>query len=327
MSRPVLVVTLLPALDLTVWVERLRPGATHLARGRALRLGGKGLNVARVARGLGAPVHVLGLAGRDRIDSLRRETGELGAEAEWLPAYAGTRTNLKLVELDGGRLTEVNEAGLPPEPGSLEELERRLLEAAPGAGAVVLTGSLPPRTDAALYGRWIERLRARTPAPVLVDAHGEALARALEAGPFLIKPNRQEAAALVGHLPESPEQALAVARTLSGAGHGGAPGGRGTEAVLLSLGRDGAAAGWHGEAWLLPAEPIPAEPGAWPSTVGAGDAMVARMAVELARLGPEGVRVLDGEGFLGIARAAVRQAAEEIGRSARRPGGPEEVIG
>jgi fructose-1-phosphate kinase PfkB-like protein len=52
----------------------------------------------------------------------------------------------------------------------------------------VVSGSLPPGVSDAFYRQVAEKARRRG-SKVIVDSHGEPLLRALDAHPFLIKPN------------------------------------------------------------------------------------------------------------------------------------------
>ena len=64
--QPIATVTLNPAIDRTVWVEALVPGTTIRTADTRATFGGKGINVARGAARIGAPVIALGLAGEDQ---------------------------------------------------------------------------------------------------------------------------------------------------------------------------------------------------------------------------------------------------------------------
>lgn len=302
--RPIVTVTLNPAIDRTVWLDRLEPGTTHRTAKTRTMIGGKGINVARTAARLGAPVVALGIAGDDQAELIERHLGSLGIRARFLATPGETRTNLKVIEQDDGRMTEINGSGLDVSADLIERLEAELVAEVDrnGAAAVVLAGSLPPGVDPAVYANWTRRLeRAALPVDVLVDASDEALARAVEAGPFLIKPNRVEAAALLGREIPSAEDAQAAAVELTR---------RGPRGVLLSLGAEGAVGAWDGTAEPIPARPIHALAGRLVSTVGAGDSMVARVAVELSRRGHD-ERVTATE-FFAMCRLAVDEAAGQI---------------
>lgn len=310
MTHPIVTVTLNPAIDRTVWVDELVPGTTHRTADTRATFGGKGINVARVVAQIGAPVVAMGLAGDDQATSMEHYLESVGVRARFIRVPGETRTNLKVVEQVSGRLTEINGSGPTVTSEAVESLEDELLAtvADEGAAAVVFAGSLPLGVDPSIYARWTVTLRSAWPGlPVLADASDEALELVTRAAPFFVKPNRVEAEALTGREIESVEQAteagLAIAR-------------RGPHSVLLSLGSRGAVAVWEHEATVIDASPIDLSMGERQTTVGAGDAMVARVAVELAKLDGSPV---SSTAFFEMARLAVAEAERQIGGSELRP--------
>ena len=312
-ARPIVTVTLNPAIDRSVWLDgALVPGRTHRARTVLSRFGGKGINVARTAAALAAPVIATGVAGEESADALERELARSGVEARFLRVPAAMRTNLKLIERATGRLTEVNEPGASISQALLAELEAWLFAADPAApagwscdGVLVLSGSLPPGTDPSLYARWT----ARSPLPTIVDAAGAALRSALAAHPWLVKPNRAEAEELLGWPITDVEEAGAAALDLLALG---------AQGVILSLGGEGAIAAHQGKWQFIPVVPVPTRGDEPQSSVGAGDAVVAAMAVGLRRwLGEGGGRcqaaAMSTEHFFRLAAWGASVAARHIG--------------
>ena len=113
-------VTLNPAIDETLEVEHLRPGATHRVLSRCRYAGGKGINVARALRVFAEDCVALTIAGGTTGQEL---AGLLRQEELPCTVYAAphpTRVNLKISSRGDGLTTELNAPGL-------------LGEAAPGA--------------------------------------------------------------------------------------------------------------------------------------------------------------------------------------------------
>ena len=305
MTRPIVTVTLNPAIDRTVWVDELVPGTTHRTADTRATFGGKGINVARVAAGIGAPVVAVGLVGDDQAAPMEHELESLGVRARFIRVPGETRTNLKIIEQASGRLTEINGSGPEVTPPFIDALDAELMAVAEeGASAVVFAGSLPLGVPPSIYARWTVTLRHAWPElPVLIDTSDEALDLATRAAPFLVKPNRVEAEALTGELIDTAERAgeaaLAIVR-------------RGPSGVLLSLGSRGAVAAWGTEVRSLEALPLDGSDGQLQTTVGAGDAMVARIAVELAR---RDGRPIGAEAFFEMSRLAVAEAGRQIGKA------------
>ena len=319
MTGPVVTVTLNPAIDRTVWVDELIPGTTHRTADTRATFGGKGINVARVVARTGTPVVAMGLAGEDQATAMEHDLETLGVRARFVRVPGETRTNLKIIDQRTGRLTEINGSGPEVKPGLVQALEDELLTAidADGAAAVVLAGSLPLGVDASVYARWTELLKERSPrVRVLVDASDEALELVVPAAPFLVKPNRDEAESLTKRRIESADDAVGAAREIAA---------RGPEAVLLSLGPSGAVAVWGraAAAEVIDGHPHDVPAGQLQSTVGAGDAMVARIAVELARRPDTPV---GADEFFAMSRLAVAEAESQIAASTPAHA-PAQVVG
>ncbi|RTR07135.1 1-phosphofructokinase [Halomonas nitroreducens] len=260
-----LTLTLNPALDLSVALDRLAPGAVNRTRETHLEAAGKGVNVARVLVALGHEVCVSGLLGADNDGPFLRAFEALGVEDAFLRVPGETRINAKLAEADG-RVTDINGPGLAIDADAWGRLLTWLDDLAGNPRrrpeAVVIAGSLPPGVTPEALADLIDRLLAAE-LPVWVDTSGEALAAAIAAGPTAVKPNEHELAAWAGRDLTSAAARLEAARALHAAG---------IEEALLSAGPDGVLWVSRRGAWqALPPRLQVA------STVGAGDTLLAAM--------------------------------------------------
>lgn len=260
--------TLNPAVDKAVTIERFAVGEVNRIASVRLDAGGKGLNVARVLHHLGAPTVALapvaGAAGRFLADRLDAE----GIPRRFLDVPGESRTNLKVVDPVLATHTDINEPGPRLSASDLERLAAALLDDLKPGDWVVFSGSVPAGVPRDLYGTWISRAQARGARTVL-DADGDLFAAGLAARPDLIKPNRAELEAWAGIRLET-EQALvdAVSRLRAA----------GADTVAVSLGGEGAWLFVGQGAWFAPGLKVKAQ-----STVGAGDALVAALTWGLAQ--------------------------------------------
>jgi 1-phosphofructokinase len=259
----IVTVTCNPALDKTANIERLCPGGLNRLSQVVADAGGKGVNVAKLIAALGGQAVATGFLGGGVGVEIGRALERLGVAADFVPVAGTTRTNLKLVDADGG-LTELNEPGPDVGPNEWAALEAKLTGWARPGNVIVLAGSLPGGSDSGTYARLV-RLAAAGGAEVYVDADGQALAQAVAAGPDLIKPNGFE----LGQLVAAPgklglaEVAVWARRLVAG----------GVKRVVVSLGGDGAVFVDADQACHAPALPVPVR-----STVGAGDSLLAGLA-------------------------------------------------
>jgi len=202
-DRPVavLAVSLNPAVDVTYRVDVLRTGETHRVHDVRAVPGGKALNAARVLASLCHPVTVTGFAGGAAGNFLRRGLSETTVVDKLLAIGGETRRTVTVV--DGGGATGFWEPGPRVTSREWARLRRRVAELAVAHAVVVLSGRLPAGLPIDAYADLTEIAHAAG-RPAIVDSEGEALRRALDACPDVVKPNREEllhAAATLGVSP------------------------------------------------------------------------------------------------------------------------------
>jgi len=257
----IVTVTLNAAVDTTLTVGTLRVGESETARD-VLRLpGGKGNNVARTLHRLGIPVIATGLIGGPAAGVIVEGLEGEGISGRFMHIAIGTRTCTAIVELDHGRVTEVNEPGAPVAPEVARRFQDHLDDLLRGGGValLVLSGSLPPGLPDDYYARLVRQAR-EAGVPAVVDSKGTALEAALAEAPLLVKPNKVEAETLLGRRIDGVDDALRAARVM---------GRRGPRVVALTLGAQGAVLSSEQGAWLARAPRQEAV-----DTVGSGDAFV-----------------------------------------------------
>ncbi|MBK1837290.1 1-phosphofructokinase [Azospirillum sp. YIM B02556] len=294
-SKPVITVTLNPAIDQTITVEALKPGSVHRAKAVRHNAGGKGVNVASCLADWGTPVVATGLLGAGNAAPFEALFQAKGIADAFLRLPGETRVNIKIADLAANDTTDINLPGLNADAGALsrvQETVRRLME--PGT-LVLLAGSLPEGLPAEAYATLTADF-THAGARVVLDGSGAPLAAALAstgALPHCIKPNRHELEDWAGRPLPTDADLLEAARGLHR---------RGVSVVVVSLGAEGAlfvgsdsqgARALHGR--LPPVNAL--------STVGAGDAMVAGLIAAFQQ---------DG-GLEDVARLSVAFAAAKLG--------------
>jgi len=257
----ILTLTLNPALDLTVQLPRLDAGQVNRSDEMHTHAAGKGVNVAQVLADLGHQLTVSGFLGADNLQAFESLFARRGFVDAFIRVPGETRSNIKIAEHDG-RITDINGPGPVVGAAAQQALLERLLQIAPGHDAVVVAGSLPRGVTAQWLRALLEQL-TQLGLKVALDTSGEALRAALQAGPWLIKPNTEELAdalgcAVVSHA----AQAQAASRLHA----------QGIEHVVISHGADGV--NWFSVGSALHASPPKVSVA---STVGAGDSLLAGM--------------------------------------------------
>ncbi len=257
----ILTLTLNPALDITISLERLRPGAVNRSLAQHSHAAGKGLNVAQVLADLGHSVTVGGFLGLDNLAPFEALIAWRGFADCFVRVPGETRSNIKLVEADG-QVTDINGPGPQVDEAARDALLQRLAEVAPGHDAVVVAGSLPR----GISPEWLRELLLMLKShglKVALDSSGEALRAGLEAAPWLVKPNTEELGEVLGQPVLDPAGRRAAAQRLLASG---------VEHVVVSQGEQGVT--WFATGLALHAQPSKVHIA---STVGAGDSLVAGM--------------------------------------------------
>jgi 1-phosphofructokinase len=193
----ILTVTLNAAVDRTVVVPNLTLGQRHRAPENLTLAGGKGINVARGLKALGAPVLATGLAGGRNRDAIRDGLSEAAIPFDFVEIRGHSRTSTAIIDPTSGTQTEINEYGPKIRPEEAEEFARRLDFLLEYATAVVFAGSLPRDMDEGFLTRLIQNARERDLFTV-VDSTPTVLKAALKAKPSLVSPNQGEAESCVG---------------------------------------------------------------------------------------------------------------------------------
>jgi 6-phosphofructokinase 2 len=273
MSRsPIVTLTMNPALDVTADAEEVRP--TDKVRCHAVRYdaGGGGINVARFAGALGGDVVAVFAAGGSTGERLVDLVYASRTPYTLVPLGGATRESFTVNDRAGdlqyrfvlpGPILTAAECAL-----CLDKLREAIPPAVASACYVVASGSLPPGVPPDFYQRVADLCR-EVGARLILDTSVDALTH-VRSGVYLLKPSVRELRDCVDRpLSTLPEQ-VEAARELIGRGL--------TEAVVVSLGPQGAILATATESRHFPAIPVHAVSG-----VGAGDAMVAGIAVGLSR--------------------------------------------
>lgn len=183
-----------PALDFTYRLPELTLGIPHRINDSDVRPGGKGLNVSRVLAQVGIHTNATGFLGGangERLAGLlaNLETADLISN-EFVRTRVETRMSIAVIDQDS-RATVLNEAGNAPTTDDWEALIGLVRHSLKPGDILACCGSFPGDSDPAWMTKIVEAVH-EAGARILVDATGEPLVRACEAGADLVKPNDLE---------------------------------------------------------------------------------------------------------------------------------------
>jgi tagatose 6-phosphate kinase len=225
----VLAVALHPSFDSELVVRHFNLESEMRVETVRVSPGGKAVNCARALKALGVKVELCGIWGRQdgaRAQALLVEEG-LTVHSFFVPGE--TRTCWSVRDIALNKHFRLIGRGPQTSLSVLGRLLNYISRSAKTANVMIFSGSLPPGVPDDYYAGLVSRARDKNVLSVL-DTSGQALAEGLKARPFLVKPNRQEAEALLGYRLSSARRIRRALTDISGYG---------ASVVLLSLGEDG----------------------------------------------------------------------------------------
>ena len=258
-------VTLNPALDKTVEIPSLTVDSVNRITAMRTDPGGKGINVSKVIDKLGGKSVATGILGGDTGNAILSALKAMGLDTSFRFMEGETRTNLKVVDPVNHTNTDINEPGVTVSGEILDGYLKELLLKVNAGDIVVISGSLPTGSPKDTYQTWVKAFK-ESGAKVILDADGALLAGGIESSPYLIKPNNHELSGLLGRKLDTTDKLEEAARELMAK--------YGISKIVVSMGGDGALYVTEKESVYAEGLKVPVG-----STVGAGDSVVAALAV------------------------------------------------
>jgi 1-phosphofructokinase family hexose kinase len=262
-------------LDRILRIDELRTGEVLRFSDARVAPGGKGVNVARVARELEYPAVLVVLApgrtGWAAVELLEAE----GLDVRVVPTEGEVRAASTVLERSG-RVTVLNEPGPRITSEDWEAYERTVANHLAGHRFLVCIGSIPPGAPTEAYARLVGQARDRG-VRALVDAAGEVLETALGTRPDIVTPNLGEADQVLyggAHLPAKDQREEVRERAVEAAAglvH------RGANSALVTVGAGVAVDRGSTRRW------IDAPPVVERNPIGAGDSLVGGLVGALER--------------------------------------------
>ncbi|EIL94178.1 MULTISPECIES: 1-phosphofructokinase family hexose kinase [Rhodanobacter] len=285
------------AIDRLIRLDALRPGEVSRALDEQAYPGGKGLHVAQTIAALGERVQLVGLVDPAHRNMIGRLLCERGVVFHGIEVAESLRTCIALQDADG-QVTEILGQGPLLDGAQQEALLRAFRRGVDDSELIVLSGSLPRGFPSTTYAELAAHVRDAGKR-CLIDAGGELLQHAAQTRPFLVKPNRDEIADLLGRPIGDLAAAVDAVRELRADG---------IAMPVVTMGALGAVAAdasgvWHA---LIELEQVR-------NTVGSGDCLLAGMTVGMARN-----MNLEGILRLGVACGSANAQGQETGFVERR---------
>ncbi|GMA07918.1 tagatose-6-phosphate kinase [Tetragenococcus halophilus subsp. flandriensis] len=263
----IITITMNPSIDISYPLETFQLDTVNRVTNVSKTAGGKGLNVARVLYQSGADVLASGLIGGHFGAFLQEKLTDEGISHNFFMIEGETRNCIAI--LHQGKQTEILEQGPSITNDEAKGFLSHFDQIIEQASMLTFSGSLPAGLPDDYYKDMID-LCHKKHKPVVLDCSGRALQKVLKgpAKPILIKPNREELAALLGkNIKNTIEDLKENLKS---------PLFYGIEWIVVSLGADGAFAKHHDTFYQVKIPSIEVV-----NPVGSGDATVAGLAQAL----------------------------------------------
>jgi 1-phosphofructokinase family hexose kinase len=284
------------AIDRFIQLEALNPGEVHRVQAEQVYPGGKGVHVAQTIAALGERVQLVGLVDAAHRDLIARRMRERGVAFHGVDIAGDIRHCLALRDAHG-MMTEILGQGPQLSPTECDVLLNRFRQSIDESELVILCGSLPRGLQNAVYAELVDYARQRGKR-CLVDASGEAMRLAVDAKPFMIKPNRDEISEWFGQpvldLHAAERAAIALRE-------------RGVAVPVVTMGELGAVAADESGIWHAQRASAQVR-----NSVGSGDCFLAGFAVAIKRNMP-----IDEALRLAVASGVANAQSEETGFAER----------
>ena len=266
----IITVTLNPAIDQTIEVERLVEGDANRILSNRMDIGGKGINVARVLKELGYEPLALGFAPGELGRMIEDQLSDAGIGTDFHFVPGETRTNVTIVDRERHIHTVLNAAGPHVAREDMDELIAKVRRRLRPDTWLVLAGSLPPPYSGSVYRQLIQEAEAHG-ALTALDADGRVIREVLDGGgrPTVLKLNDHELERVYDDRAGTEDESFEAAEQIRALG---------VPAVVVTRGSAGSVALTPEADYRVRAPDINVV-----SAVGAGDAFLAGMLVALRR--------------------------------------------
>ena len=225
----VVTLTINPAIDRTITVDRLVFEDRGYILDRSDAAGGRGINASRVIHALGGKTMALLTSGGETGARMEKSLARMGFPHQIVRVRQESRTNFTMTDRQGLAI-KLNELGAPLEAHEINQIRDLVAAQIVKAHWLMICGSLPPGVPPHFLCELIAMAQQRH-VKTLLDSDGDALQHALEAKPSVITPNQPEAERLLGRALLTRSHFLDAIERIKAMG---------PESVILSLGSRGA---------------------------------------------------------------------------------------
>ncbi len=255
----VVTVSFNPAIDTTVWLDKLEQGKENFILREICDSAGKAVNVSRVLENCGVKTTAVILAGEENSEGYFNRLGE--ESVNFIPVYTQgkIRENISLVAPDK-TITRLMRRGFVADHEAVSRVLSTVEAVAGEHALIVVSGRLPLGMDSESLADFCLKLKARG-LDIVLDTNSITMEDLLKVAPKIIKPNLEELEAITHSKLSNRSEILKAALPMLHSG---------IEAILVSAGDQGMLYVDQEAAYRVTVPKISVK-----SAVGAGDSMLA----------------------------------------------------
>ncbi len=263
----ILTITPNPAVDVVYFVDEFKMGDVHRPYKMTATAGGKGLNVARVAKILGEETASMGFIGGSNGDFIEKGTEKSGIINLYTQVSGETRRCVNISD-KSGKSGEILEAGPEVTTDEQEKFFENFRNEIKNYDIICASGSVPKGVDSDFYNKLV-KIAKENDKKIIVDTSGKLLENVIKEKPYMVSPNKDELAMLTGRNIEGDEDIKNALFDMYQ---------KGIALPIVTLGKDGAIA-YDGKSYYKFTIPVVEVK----NSVGSGDSTVGGIATGLSR--------------------------------------------
>lgn len=260
-------ITFNPAIDKRYLVPEIKIGEVQRILEVQNTPGGKGINVAKVAKLLGEEIIATGFLGGVNGSFIKKQLDKLNIKNSFLEIETETRCCIAITDSRGVQ-TELLEPGPVIDDSAFDTWVEMYEELLDKCSIIVASGSLPRGLREDIYAKLITLANSHGK-KFFLDTSGDTLLESLAVKPFFIKPNMDEIKLITGKDINTEEDILEGIRYLKSLG---------IELISVTMGSRGSITYYKNNFYKASSPVIDCV-----NPVGSGDAFTAGMAVGMAR--------------------------------------------
>lgn len=264
----ILTITMNPAIDRVYGVNNFQVNSLYRPDSMTSTAGGKGLNVARVAKTLGSEVAATGLLGGITGQYISEQVDALGIKNHFVKIAGTSRICINIIDFTSNTSTEILETGPEVKEIELNIFFKKFKSLIKSCKIVTASGSLPRQVPDDFYRRLIEYAKKHGKKFIL-DTTGNYFCQGIKSKPYMVAPNQDEVKAYFNMERINLAECILAVKKLSR---------EGIVLPVITLGSAGVLANYNDSIFHYQAKPIKTV-----SAVGSGDAFVAGCAVALSQ--------------------------------------------